>query len=461
MTSSTRAAIYVRQSINHPEGIERGLARTRALVKERGWDLSEDHVYADNDTSAKKERGSQTGWARLLRAVEAGEVEVVVGVDLDRLIRSLSDLVTLIKLDAKVVTVDGEIDLTTADGRLRASIVTTMAAFEVERKSERQLRANAYRVSVGRPIPGRRRYGYEQGNVKVRAAEAENVRWLYEHIAAGGSVRSAALRLEQRTGWVRDVIQNRAYEGLIPYRVKDGSGYVRKWAESDEVERIVDPALAEKARAVLADPTRKTTTGPTPKHLASGIAVCGVCQETIFYMRDYRCRKDASHPCIQKARLDRLIAEEVFLWVVEHADAEDITASSDYLGLVKQLAEVTEQREAAESLYILRKGDKSGLARTITELDAKAQRLEVAIQVERARDSRIAIVETVRGEWWDKRADPAGSETEAEAAWNGWTAYWATIPVEQQKEVVRSMFAIEVNPGRSDERVRFTWLEGA
>nr|BFF13488.1 hypothetical protein GCM10025699_47910 [Microbacterium flavescens] len=128
----TRVAIYVRQSQDHQEGIERQLTRTRALALSRSWTVSAE--YEDNAASASKVRGAKSAWGRMLKDAEDGQFTHVIAVDLDRLIRSQRDMLTLLDLGLKIVTVDGEIDLTTADGEFRATMLTALARFEVARK---------------------------------------------------------------------------------------------------------------------------------------------------------------------------------------------------------------------------------------------------------------------------------------------------------------------------------------
>lgn len=153
-----RAAVYVRQSLSLQEGIERQRQRCAQLVTVRDWELV--GVYVDDDVSASKTRGPKTAWHQLIRDAESHRVDAVVAVDLDRLIRSQRDLLTLIDLGLKVVTVDGDVDLTTADGTFRATMTTALARFEMQRKSERQMRAIEHRRSLGMPPEGRRAFGY-------------------------------------------------------------------------------------------------------------------------------------------------------------------------------------------------------------------------------------------------------------------------------------------------------------
>lgn len=79
------------------------------MVGAKGWDLS--YTFEDNDVSASTVRGPGTAWAKMLAAVYAGGIDVVVSVDMDRLLRTVRDLVTLTEAGAgakaKVLTVDG------------------------------------------------------------------------------------------------------------------------------------------------------------------------------------------------------------------------------------------------------------------------------------------------------------------------------------------------------------------
>jgi hypothetical protein len=56
--------------------------------------------------------------------------------------RQTKDLVALIEVGAKVITLDGEIDLSSRDGELRATMLAGFARFEIRHKAERMVRAN-------------------------------------------------------------------------------------------------------------------------------------------------------------------------------------------------------------------------------------------------------------------------------------------------------------------------------
>src|SRR5699024_12631080 len=99
-----------------------------------------------------------------------GLFELVVAVDIDRLLRSTRDMNTLMDTGINVATVDGEIDLSTADGEVRAGFLALMARVETRRKSERQLRSNERRRAEGRPAAAWWRGG-RRGGRQRRALE--------------------------------------------------------------------------------------------------------------------------------------------------------------------------------------------------------------------------------------------------------------------------------------------------
>lgn len=316
----TQAAIYVRQSEDEREGIDRALGRCRNLVKAKGWTLAGE--YADNYVSASKSRGAGTAWSRLLADVRAGRVNAVVGVDVDRLVRSITDLATLIDLGAKVLTVDGEIDLTTSDGEFRATMLAGIARFEVRRKAERQKRANEYRVTtLGLPVPGKRRFGFESGNVEERKVEADVVRNLYDSVLHGASIFSLAKGLGRPTVRVREILTNPAYAGWIPYQGE-------RYEASEAVARVVDRETFEAVQAVLSAPERKTSHSNQIAYLASGTARCGVCAARMVKQGPgYLCKGNLSHPYITREILDDVLkweALEYLLGLESAAEPEEL-----------------------------------------------------------------------------------------------------------------------------------------
>ncbi|TFD74104.1 recombinase family protein [Cryobacterium sp. Sr8] len=325
----SKVAIYARQSEDEEEGIARQLAICHREVERRGWTVAAE--YTDNRTSATKSRGKNTQWARMLADIQAGRVDVVVAVDLDRLLRSLRDLLALLELKVPVVTVNGEIDLTTADGELRATMLAAIARFEVRRKSERQIRANASRIEQGKPIAGgRRRFGFEPGFVKLREAEAAWVLTIYQSIADGKSLRSIARSMNEagvqcvtKGLWnaprVYKIAVNPAYRGYV---IHNGQA-----SPSTYVPVVVPAKLAARVDEIMSNPARRKSPGSERSALMGGLGLCGTCGAPLISagtkyrgeaIATYACSavkgqqtQTKGHPSIRRAILDNRVRREV------------------------------------------------------------------------------------------------------------------------------------------------------
>jgi len=354
----TSAALYLRQSLDREkteEGIDRQRERCAALAHARGWEVVAEFI--DNDVSATKPRGPKTAWHRLITGATSGEFDVIVAVDVDRLLRTLADLVTLTTTGAKVATVDGEIDLTSADGEFRATMAAGLARFEGRRKAERQRRANQQRREAGIPKSGRTPYGYAWVSAAERRArgtaaayeiipeQAEVIRDSYSALLAGLSVRQIARDLNEagkltKSGnpWspmtLRRVFLSPFYAGLIPEPNADGKAYdldaiTRETCYPGAWEPIVGEETWLAAKEHLGQASRRTNGGNTSrKWLLSGLAVCGVCYEPVRAgggeagVHSYRCRSMA-HFMRRGIPLDNFV-ESVIIERLSRPDAADL-----------------------------------------------------------------------------------------------------------------------------------------
>jgi site-specific DNA recombinase len=344
-----RAALYFRQSLDVQEGIDRQRARCRALAKARGWTVVDE--YVDNDTSASKARGATTAWARLLADATEKKFDFVVAVDLDRLVRSVGDLVTLTETGAKVLTVDGEIDLTSADGEFRATMLAGIARFETRRKGERQKRANAARALAGKRSGGRRPFGFDADGLTVRNNEAEAIRDAYTALLAGVPLAEIA-RTWNGQGLVGG---HKRYKGerdtdnrpIEPSSWVAGSvrlvllnpRYIGKRAHNDEIvadavwPAIVDESTWRAADALLRNPARDSGRA-NGRYLLSGIALCGVCGSTVHAggnarkgVRAYRCSGSMGHVARKAEPVEEFVGA-VIVGRLRRVDARDLLSDS-------------------------------------------------------------------------------------------------------------------------------------
>jgi len=262
-----RAAIYARISKDAEQtglGVDRQLTQCRELAARKRLKVVAE--FAENDVSAYRST-SRPAWRRLWDLMEAGEVDVLIGYAVDRLLRSpreLEDLVDLVESTGITVLAvnSGEIDLATANGRHIGRILGATARAESEKMSERLKAQTDQAAKRGAAPGGRPPYGYDraEGTYTVNAAEAKVVRRIAKAVDRGDSLLAIARALNDdgvptREGrpWhhstVRAVVVNPAVAGRRVHRRQVvGDGNWKPILNADEFDKRV---------AVLADPVRK------------------------------------------------------------------------------------------------------------------------------------------------------------------------------------------------------------
>lgn len=288
---TTRCAIYTRISrdaVGAGLGVDRQEQDCRELAERLGWRVAA--VHRDNDLSAYSGR-TRPGYRALLAAVEGGSVDAVVAWHQDRLHRSPAELEEYIRLceprSVPTATVRaGELDLTTAAGRMTARIVGAVARHESEQKAERMRRQRQQAQAQGRWIGGARPFGYEADGVTPHPVEGPAVTDAVRRVLAGESLGSIVRQWNAdgpltstggrwTTTTLAQVLERPRNAGLVGDRPKGGR------------LRIVGPASwpalvsEDEWRAFVAlrrDPARRTHAGRTSrKLLGSGLYRCGKC----------------------------------------------------------------------------------------------------------------------------------------------------------------------------------------
>lgn len=336
------AVIYCRIS-DDPTGRAAGVDRQReecvALAEAKGVDVIE--TLIDNDLSATTGK-RRPGFDRVLEMVRDGSIDTIVVWHTDRLYRLPRDLEPIIALaegrKLRFLTVTAsEIDLNTPSGRMVARMLAAASAQEVEHKADRQRSAADQRAAKGLPTarPGygyRRVYGFEarkdlasasgrsvteshrtfvrsspsQPSNDVSApldkmrsgkglardvihdAEADVIREGARRVLNGESLRVVAADFNARhiaspagAPWqpvtLRQLLIRPSLTGLRTHR-----GAVVGEFDPDLHPAILDRDTHDRLIALVKDPSRATSNvGHPPKHLLSGIAICGRCGDTL------------------------------------------------------------------------------------------------------------------------------------------------------------------------------------
>lgn len=397
-----RAAIYARQSVSEPEGIERQIEACQQLAASRDYDVVE--IFEDNAVSGYRERGVDTAFARMLEGARARRFDVLVVRKVDRLGRSLAALEALTRLRVQIVTTDGELDLSTSNGRLVANLITAVAANESDVKAERRVFANQERRQKGIPTSGRVPYGYKWIPTKERkdrenpdaayeldAERAADVRRIFDAFLAGVPLGSIARDLNdagkrtmpyKRRGvevpgakftptTLRRMLMSPYYAARLPIRSANGGAYDQSAITLDGTLKGKWPAIVsveewEAAKKRLQHPDRTTSPGPARRWLLSGLAVCGVdgCVDddgrprpivaaTAKGVRGYRC-PSMRHFSRQGDPLDAYVERYAVEYIAKHrgallaprdrADAAAVNAELTRLDAA--LVELGEDRDA-------------------------------------------------------------------------------------------------------------------
>lgn len=460
-TEQVRAAVYVRQSEDVEEGIKRGLALCNILAERRGWSVVEE--YKDNAVSASKSR-ARSDWARMLKDARAGLFTVVIGVDMDRLLRSVQDLLELIDTGVKVCLTDGEIDLTTADGEFRATLLASLARFEVRRKSERTVRANKDRTMNGFPVAGKRRFGFlgadpkngRKVNTVQHPEEAEAVRMLFREYLDGASIRSLAARAGWRTLRVRETLSNPAYAGWVVHRGE-------RFDAHETVDRIVTREEFSQVQGRLSETARRTGRGGVIRHVASGVARCGVCGGTLTYRNAYLCLSDLSHPTIKAEYLESRIRREVVGALMLPGVVIESDLPARELGAVERRLAALDAKRADvlaglndESLGLTMKDLRPELSRIATEAAALTVRRGEVLTLSAAASMLSGLKRSIV----DSSTHRASVDSAADVATILGERFDA-LDMDRKRELIRGLIKIRVFPGRSPDRVRVWHLTDA
>ncbi|MGV0070711.1 recombinase family protein [Mycobacterium colombiense] len=284
------AAIYLRISEDR-SGEQLGVQRQREdcekLCTEKGWAPIE---YLDNDTSATSGR-RRPKYEQMLADIRDGRIGAVVVWDLDRLHRRPIELEEFMKLaDEKhlaLATVSGDVNLSTAQGRLVARLKGSVAAHEGEHRKARQLRAT--RQLAERGVPNwHKAFGYLGDSRQPDPAVAPLVKQAYAAILAGASLGDVA-RLWNEAGALTLGGNRWRHAEVSKYLRRPFVAGLRSHTHTDKAtgERvteivgkgnwpaIVDEATWRSAQSVLNAPGRAPGRKSVRRHLLTGILRCG------------------------------------------------------------------------------------------------------------------------------------------------------------------------------------------
>ena len=191
--SGKRAAIYTRVSTDN-QTIENQLRELRQVAERRGWEVVE--VYNDAGISGAKGRAERPGLDLMLNDASRRKFDVVMAWAIDRVGRSLIDLLgTIQHLEACGVDLyldQQNIDTTTPMGKLLFQVTGAFAEFE------RSMIRQRVRAGLKRAVA----QGAQLGRPKINAAVERKVQ---RQLEKGIGILKVAKSLGLGTGTVQRI----------------------------------------------------------------------------------------------------------------------------------------------------------------------------------------------------------------------------------------------------------------
>lgn len=257
-----RTAIYIRVSTQKQadEGfsLEAQQERLEAYCKAQGWLVDAADIYIDAGASGKSTDRAQ--FNQMVKAAEAGEINRIVSMKLDRLARNTKDFLALVeKLDAVgcgLVLVKESFDTSTPHGKFALTMFAAMAELEVSTIQERTMSGRRQKASNGGSNGKRCPHGYRfaEGAYVVDTDHCGLIADIFNMFLSGDSMSKIATRLNDEghttakgkkwyTSTVRYILNNGFYAGLVQYENSEVAG---------KHEAIISVEMYNKATSRLA-----------------------------------------------------------------------------------------------------------------------------------------------------------------------------------------------------------------
>ncbi len=202
-----RAAIYIRVSTEEQAKDGYGLVvqeeRCRAMAMVKGWQVEAQHIYRDEGISGMKDTTGRPGLAAMLDAAQAGQVDAIIVLALERLGRKTNIILDLVEritaAGVEVVSCKESLDTTTPAGRFVLGIFAGLAQLERDTIVERTTSGRNARGRRDGEKGGRVPFGYRRNMtteaVEVEPSTAPIVHRIFGLRSSGATMRAIASEL--------------------------------------------------------------------------------------------------------------------------------------------------------------------------------------------------------------------------------------------------------------------------
>jgi len=361
--------------------------KLKQYVSAKSWSIYD--VYLDEGISGKN-MTARPAINRLIEDIKAGHVKNVLVFKLDRLTRSVADLVYLIELfktyGCAFNSLCESIDTSTASGRMFVKIIGIFAEFERENIGERVRMGKERKAKEGYTTACRvMSYGYDrefgEKVQRINETEAAIVRRIFEmYVNQNMSLSGITAILNQEnipskrgnkwnTGVLINLMTNCNYIGNVRYSLENPERYFE--AEGRH-EAIISEELFQTAQILMEKNRRITPTKkPIEQNYFSGVLYCDTCG-----------RKMASHAHPGKKEDDKPQYSYICYNRISKACAAKMVSTKkvemavvEYMAGLMTAALETDRREKAAAAKKAAAERVEALKNRLTVLDAKEKEI--------------------------------------------------------------------------------------
>lgn len=460
-----KVGIYARISEDPKDeraGVERQRTDSRKVAELRSWTVVEE--YVDNDLSAYKRHVTRPAFEQMLKDLQSGKIDGVVAYDLDRFVRQPRDLERALDIYERgrplvFATVQGDINLQTADGRTMARVMVAFANKSSADTGRRVARVALDTAKTGKPVGGFRPFGWKADRSELDPLETAIVREAIDKLLAGSSLRTVVREWNDRglkttagKPWksttLRQYLRNPRLIGLRTHQRKvllndEGKPVRGLW------EPLLDQTTWDRLQLLLERPdTRKRVPRRGDKfYLLTGLVHCGICSGPMYGNRYaegrhyYTCNglSGAKHGCTVSGHgTDALITKLV---LARLADEELKSSTATAWEGDAKMAEVQEQIDQLMGAF---------MANTISG--------DLAFPRVKKLEAELGEMRNSRSQWLIETTGPAIRRITPSA--------WEELDTDQRRAIIEKLLsAVLIRPAKQRqnfldvERVVPVWRE--
>jgi len=261
--NAKRAAIYVRVSTEDQAregyGLDVQRERCRAQAIAKGWTVVAE--YADEGLSGTLDIDGRPGLSGLLDAVEAGDVDAVITLALDRLGRRTAVVLRLVErlndAGAELVSCKESLDTSTPQGSFVLTMFAALAQLERDTIVERTTAGRNARGQVDGERGGRVPFGYvrtmvdgKASGIQVDADAADVVRRIFRRRRQG--IALATIADELNAAGITTARGHDWHASSVAVVLQNGTAYAGGVRGASDVRwpAIIRPTTADAVQAV-------------------------------------------------------------------------------------------------------------------------------------------------------------------------------------------------------------------